>query len=196
MKSFTTFISSLVLVVVCSARAQAGDIDMPSLMRLFAVSKHIKAEFVERKFLQILDTPVESNGELVFRAPSRLEKRTRLPRTETLIIDGNSVSIERGSLKRTLPLDEFADMASMVRSLTATFRGDQVSIEQSFKWKLSGPAERWQLVLTPKSSKLFITLKEIRLSGDNAYVHTVETQLTDGDRSLMTLSRPVALPTE
>ena len=196
MKSFTTFISSLVLVVVCSARAQAGDIDMPSLMRLFAVSKHIKAEFVERKFLQILDTPVESNGELVFRAPSRLEKRTRLPRTETLVIDGNSVSIERGSLKRILPLDEFADMASMVRSLTATFRGDQVSIEQFFKWKLSGPAERWQLVLTPKSSKLFITLKEIRLSGDNAYVHTVETQLTDGDRSLMTLSRPVALPTE
>ena len=111
-------------------------------------------------------------------------------------IDGNSVSIERGSLKRTLPLDEFADMASMVRSLTATFRGDQVSIEQFFKWKLSGPSERWQLVLTPKSSKLFITLKEIRLSGDNAYVHTVETTLTDGDRSLMTLSRPVALPTE
>ena len=194
MKRFSLFISVLVLALFSGASAQASDIDMPSLMRLFAVSKHIKAEFVERKFLQILDTPIESSGELVFRAPSRLEKRTKLPKPETLIIDGNSVSIERGSLKRTLPLDEFADMASMVRSLTATFRGDQVSIEQFFKWKLLGPAERWQLVLTPKSSKLFITLKEIRLSGDNGYVHTVETTLTDGDRSLMTLNRPVALP--
>lgn len=193
MKSFFALISSLVLALVCSASAQASDIDMPGLMRLFAANKHIKAEFVERKFLQILDTPVESSGELVFRAPSRLEKRTRLPKAETLVIDGNSVSIERGSLKRTLPLDDFADMAAMVRSLTATFRGDQVSIEQFFKWKVSGSAENWQLVLTPKSMKLFITLKEIRLTGDNGYVHTVETTLTDGDRSLMTLSRPIVL---
>jgi outer membrane lipoprotein-sorting protein len=194
MKRFAVFTIALLFTFSFGESAHASDIEMPALMRLFAISKHIKAEFVERKFLQILDTPVESNGELVFRAPSRLEKKTRLPKSETLIIDGSSVSIERGSFKRTLPLDEFADMASMVRSLTATFRGDQVSIEQFFKWKLSGPAEKWQLVLTPKSSKLFITLKEIRLSGDNGYVHTVETTLTDGDRSLMTLGRPVVLP--
>ena len=75
MKSFFALISSLVLALVCSASAQASDIDMPGLMRLFAANKHIKAEFVERKFLQILDTPVESSGELVFRAPSRLEKQ-------------------------------------------------------------------------------------------------------------------------
>ena len=194
MKYFSIFVT--VLALTFSASSQASDIDMSRLMGLFASSKHTKAEFVERKFLKILDAPVESSGELVFRAPSRLEKRTKLPRPETLIIDGNSVSIERGSLKRTLPLDEFADMASMVRSLTATFRGDQISIEQFFKWKLSGPADRWQLVLTPKRSKLFITLQEIRLAGDRSYVHTVETTLTDGDRSLMTLNRPVALTTE
>ena len=194
MKHFSIFISALVLA--CSANAQARDIDMPGLMSLFAASKHIKAEFTERKFLQILDTPVESNGELVFRAPGRLEKRTKRPRPEILVIDGNNVTIERGPLKRTLPLDEFADMASMVRSLTATFRGDQVSIEQFFKWTLTGPANQWQLVLTPRNSKLFITLKEIRLAGDRGYVHTVETTLTDGDRSLMTLGRPVMLPAE
>ncbi len=182
--------------LLCGAGARANDIDMPSLMRLFANGKHIKAEFAERKYIRILDTPVESSGELVFRAPARLEKRTRLPRPETLLIDGNKVSIERGSFKRALSLDEFADMASLVQSLTATFRGDQVSIEQYFSWKLSGPANRWQLVLTPKSSKLFVTLKEIRLAGENAYVHTVETTLTDGDRSLMTLGRPMALPAE
>jgi outer membrane lipoprotein-sorting protein len=178
------------------ACARAADIDMPGLMSLFATSKHIKADFAERKYLQILDTPVESSGELVFKAPSRLEKRTKLPRPETLLIEGNKVSIERGSFKRVLSLDEFADMASLVQSLTATFRGDQPSIEQFFNWKLSGPVSRWQLILTPKSSKLFVTLREIRLSGDNSYVHTVETTLTDGDRSLMTLSRPMVLTRE
>lgn len=189
MKYFLIFIAALALAF--STGSRAADIDMSRLMGLLASGKHIRAEFIERKFLKILDAPVESSGELVFRAPSRLEKRTKLPRPETLIIDGNSVSIERGSFKRTLPLDEFADMASMVRSLTATFRGDQSSLEQFFNWKLSGPADRWHLVLTPKHSKLFMTLREIRLSGDQGYVHTVETTLTDGDRSLMTLNRPI-----
>lgn len=192
MKYLSAFL--FMLAFFCGTSTHAADVDMPGLMRLFAGSKNIKAEFAERKFIQILDTPVESSGELIFRAPGRLEKRTNLPRPETMIIDGNQVSIERGSFKRTLSLDEFADMASMVQSLTATFRGDQVSIEQYFKWKLSGPVNRWQLVLTPKSSRLFVTLKEIRLAGDNAYVHTVETTLTDGDRSLMTLGRPAMLP--
>jgi outer membrane lipoprotein-sorting protein len=190
------FVFLVAFSFLCCAEVRASEIDMPDLMRLFANGKNIKAEFAERKYIRILDTPVESSGELVFRAPARLEKRTFRPRSESLLIDGSKVSIERGSLRRTFSLDEFADMASLVRSLTATFRGDQVSIEQYFTWKLSGPANRWQLILTPKNSKLFVTLKEIRLAGDSGYVHTVETTLTDGDRSLMTLGRPVALPAE
>lgn len=188
MKYLSVFVSTIALLL--SANVYADDIDMPSLMRLFAASKSVKAEFAERKFVKILDAPVESNGELLFKAPDRLEKRTLLPRPETLVIEGSKVSIDRGTFKRTMSLDDFADMASLVRSLTATFRGDQVSIEQYFNWKLSGPANKWQLVLKPKTSKLFITLREVRLAGDNSYVHTVETTLTDGDRSLMTLSRP------
>jgi outer membrane lipoprotein-sorting protein len=182
----------LSLAIACSASVHAGDIDMPSLMQLFASSKNIKAEFVERKYLRVLDAPVESRGDLLFQAPSRLEKRTQQPRAETMLIEGNKVSIERGTFKRSMSLDDFADMASLVQSLTATFRGDQAGIEKY----LTGPAAKWQLVLKPKNSKLFVMLQEIRLSGIDNYVHTVETTLTDGDRSLMTLSRPVKAGTE
>jgi outer membrane lipoprotein-sorting protein len=185
-----------VVALMLSTHVYAEDMDMQTLMRLFSASKSVKAEFAERKFIRLLDSPVESNGELFFKAPDRLEKRTLQPRAETLLIEGNKVSIERGSFKRTMSLDDFADMASLVRSLTATFRGDQVSIEEYFNWKLSGPANKWQLVLRPKSNKLFITLREVRLSGDHSYVHTVETTLTDGDRSLMTLSRPLEAPVQ
>ncbi len=186
----------LTLTMVCGARVHASDIDMPSLMQLFAASKSIKAEFVERKYLRVLDAPVESRGDLLFQAPSRLEKRTQLPRAEVMLIEGNKVSIERGTFKRSMSLDDFADMASLVQSLTATFRGDQAGIEKYFSWRLTGPAGKWQLVLKPKNSKLFVMLQEIRLSGIDSYVHTVETTLTDGDRSLMTLGRPVRTAAE
>ena len=189
MTYITLIVSSVALL--WGAQVHAANIDMPTLMQQFASSKLVKAEFIERKYVKILDNPVESNGELIFQAPDRLEKRTLQPRPENLVIEGNKVSIERGTFKRSMSLDDFADMASLVKSLTATFRGDQVSIEQYFTWKLSGPANKWELVLKPKTSKLFVTLREIRLAGDNSYVHTVETTLTDGDRSLMTLGRPL-----
>lgn len=189
MTYITLIVSSLAML--WGAQVHAANIDMPTLMQQFASSKLVKAEFIERKYVKILDSPVESNGELIFQAPDRLEKRTLQPRPENLVIEGNKVSIERGTFKRSMSLDDFADMASLVKSLTATFRGDQVSIEQYFTWKLSGPANKWELVLKPKTSKLFVTLREIRLAGDNSYVHTVETTLTDGDRSLMTLGRPL-----
>lgn len=185
------FLVSVAISTLCFNRASAADIDMKSLMQQFAASKNTKVEFIERKYVRILEAPVESSGDLTFQAPDRLEKRTRLPRAETMLIEGNKVSIERGSFKRSMMLDEFVDMASLVKSLTATFRGDQEGIEKYFAWALSGPVNKWQLVLKPKSNKLFITLREIRFAGEGNYVHTVETTLTDGDWSLMTLSRPL-----
>jgi outer membrane lipoprotein-sorting protein len=194
MKILSAFIFTLAMA--CGTSVHASDIDMPSLMQLFAASKNIKAEFVERKYLRVLDAPVESRGDLLFQAPNRLEKRTQQPRAETMLIEGNKVSIERGTFKRSMSLDDFADMASLVQSLTATFRGDQAGIERYFNWRLTGPAAKWQLVLKPKNSKMFVLLQEIRLSGSDNYVHTVETSLTDGDRSLMTLGRPVRATVE
>jgi outer membrane lipoprotein-sorting protein len=178
-------------LALSSMLAQAAEMDMKSLMQLFANSKSVKAEFAERKFVRILDAPIESSGELLFQAPTRLEKRTKLPRAEVLLIEGNKVSIERGSFKRAMSLDDFADLASLVQSLTATFRGDQTGIEKFFSWTISGQANRWQLVLKPKSAKMLVTLREIRLAGEFSYLHTVETTLTDGDRSVMSLSRPI-----
>ena len=191
MKSSTFFI--VIFSVLYGGTVRAAGIEMHTLMQFLAENKNIKSEFVERKFLRVLDQPVESSGELIFQAPQRLEKNTKLPRAERLLIEGNRVAIERGSFKRSLALDEFAEIGSMVQSLTSTFRGDQLGIEKYFAWTLSGSESKWYLVLKPKEGKLFPTLREIRMSGESNYVHTVETSLADGDRSLMTMGRPVKI---
>jgi Outer membrane lipoprotein carrier protein LolA-like len=194
MKYFYFLIS--IFLSIQSANTYANEIDMPTLMQLFSVNKNIKTEFVERKFVRILDSPVESSGELIFIAPAHLEKNTKSPRAESMMIDGKRVSIERGSFKRSMSLDDLADMASLVQSLTATFRGDQAGIEQYFTWTLTGTIKKWQLILKPKSIKLFVTIREISFKGENNFVHTVETTLTDGDSSLMTLGRAVKVVTK
>jgi outer membrane lipoprotein-sorting protein len=167
---------------------------MNVLMTQLAQAKHIKTQFTEVKHIKVLDSQVSSSGELLFQAPGKLEKRTVTPRAEILRIDGNTVAIEKGNFKRSMSLSEYPDIASMVQSLTATFRGDQFALEQFFNWAVTGSIDQWTLSLKPKSQKLFITLREIKLQGEGHYVKQVDTVLTDGDFSVMTLSKPVLLP--
>ena len=50
----------VMLSLFCTSAARSADLDMPGLMRLFANNKNIRAEFIERKYVRILDAPVES----------------------------------------------------------------------------------------------------------------------------------------
>jgi outer membrane lipoprotein-sorting protein len=187
-------LSLLALCLWVNQSALAAEVSMKELMQLLAQSKHIKAQFTEVKHVKVLDGTIESSGELVFQAPAKLEKRTIAPRLEVLRIDGATVAIEKGQFKRTMSLTEYPDVASLVQSLTATFRGDQNALEQFFSWTLTGPIEKWTLTLKPKSQKLYVTLREIKLIGSGSHVKTVETTLTDGDYSVMSLAKPVTLP--
>jgi hypothetical protein len=199
--NFVRCITVFICLFTLGHKAYAADLPdkaattlMSKLMAQLAQSKHIKTQFTEVKNIKVLDAQVTSSGELLFQAPSKLEKRTVLPRPEILRIEGNTVAIEKGSFKRSMSLAEYPDIASMVQSLTATFRGDQSALEQFFNWTVSGSMDKWVLTLKPKSQKLFVTLREVKLQGEGNFVKQVETVLTDGDFSVMTLSKPVALP--
>src|SRR5690606_29363215 len=48
-----------------------------------------EAEFTERKYLALLDAPVESSGLLRYVAPDRLERITRQPVAESMRLDGD-----------------------------------------------------------------------------------------------------------
>ena len=50
------------------------------LMSEFAGVQRASARFVERKYLKILDRPLELTGTLEYRAPDHLERRTLTPR--------------------------------------------------------------------------------------------------------------------
>ena len=50
--------------------------DLDEVMRLLAMRRHGRVEFVEQHFLAMLKRPVESFGEMTYDAPDHLEKRT------------------------------------------------------------------------------------------------------------------------
>jgi len=161
-------------------------------MGALANNKHGAASFSEKKFISILDQPVESSGELLFIAPARLEKRTLKPKAETLVLDGDVLTIERRRRKHVLQLKDYPELAGMIESIRATLAGDRKALERVYHLTLRGDSERWTLVLIPLDAKVGGAVARIRIEGVQDDVRTVEILQSDGDRSLMSIQKITA----
>jgi outer membrane lipoprotein-sorting protein len=177
------------LALVCNQAAAAAPLSIGQLMAGLAQHPQGAATFTEKKFISILDQPVESSGELLFIAPARLEKRTLKPRPETMVLDGDTLTFERGRRKHVLQLKDYPEVVGMIESIRATLAGDRKALERVYHLALDGGQERWGLVLTPLDPKVGAVIARIRMEGVKDVVRSVEIIQADGDRSLMTIEQ-------
>ena len=187
----TRFAVSLAIALAwgCSAQAQTT-FALADLLALTARQTSVQATFTEKKFIKGLDAPIESSGELSFEAPSRMTKRTLLPKAETLKLEGRMVTLERGRQSRSLSLDDYPELAVHVEGIRASLAGDRAELERVYRAELSGTSTQWKMVLTPLDEKAAAQVKTVVLSGEQAEIRSVQVLLTDGDSSVMKIAPP------
>ena len=147
--------------------------------------------FTEKKFIALLDRPIESAGELLYDAPDRLEKRTLEPKPESLVLEAGIVSAQRGRHHYVLDLKQYPQVVPFIESIRATLAGDRAALEKVFKVDFSGSLDRWTLALAPLDPQLTRTVKQIHINGEKDQIHSVEIVEADGDRSLLTIGADV-----
>lgn len=168
---------------------QAGELDIDQLMRLLAQTRSGHASFVEIKSIAILDKPVESSGELFYKAPDYFEKRTLKPKPESMVLNGGTLIIERGQKKHTLHLQDYPEVAAFIDSIRGTLAGDRKALERTYQLGLEGSIQSWKLLLTPIDGKMKKVVEQINISGVNDEVRTIEINQADGDSSLMSIEK-------
>jgi len=167
----------------------AAPLSIGQLMTSLAQHPQGAATFTEQKFIAMLDAPVESSGELLFIAPARLEKRTLKPKPESMVLDGDTLTLQRGQRTRTLQLKDYPEVAGMIESIRATLAGDRQALERVYHLALDGSAARWTLVLTPLDPKVGAVVARIEMAGVKDEVKRVEIFQADGDRSVMQIQQ-------
>lgn len=184
----------LVLALLTASLVHAADApwDIERLMQALARVQVGRADFVETRTIAMLDKPVVSSGQLFYVAPDKLEKRTLKPRPESMIIEGNTLVIERGRQNLTLQVDSAPELAGFVNSIRGTLAGDRRALERSFALSLEGPPQRWLLTLKPLDQRMAAAVASIRIAGVQDDVRSVEILQADGDRSVMAISRTSA----
>lgn len=171
-----------------TARASADAAwSVDRLMATLARQPSGSARFVEKKYMAMLERPLESSGELRFVAPDRLEKRTLAPKPETLLVQGDMLTVERAGRSTTIPLGNHPELAGFIESLRGTLAGNRQALEQYYRLALEGSARRWTLTLTPSDSRMAAAIAAIRIDGAGERLERVEIRQADGDRSVMTI---------
>ena len=155
------------------------------LMQALGKHRSGQATFQERKYLAVLDQPVESSGELRFQAPDRLEKITLKPRPESLVLEGNNLSVTRGKKQFNVRLSDYGEVAGFIDSIRATLAGDRDTLERTYALHLAGNAERWTLTLLPRDTRMAEVVTRINITGTRGLLRDIEILQADGDRSVM-----------
>jgi hypothetical protein len=161
--------------------------NLEELMRVMAARRHGEVDFIEQHFLAVLKRPVESSGIMIYDAPGRLEKRTKEPRPETLLLEGDVLTVQRRGQARVLDLKAYPTILPLVESMRATLAGDSSALVRAFSVEFAGSLSHWMLTLVPRDARVASKISKVRIEGARDNLITVEILQTDGDRSLMTL---------
>jgi len=179
--------SRSLMLLLALAATPASAWDLGELMHDLALNPGGRARFVETKTIALLDRPVVSSGELLYRPPAHIEKRTLQPKPDSLVLDGDLLSLERGKQKLTLRLSEQPQVLAFVDSLRGTLAGDLAALQRNYKLRLAGSREHWTLDLLPSDQGIAAFVLRITFTGSRERVDSIQYLQADGDRSVMTI---------
>lgn len=189
MTAFRSLAAALLLALQFSTMPPAlAAWDLATLMDDLARHKGGRVRFVEKKYIALLDQPLVSSGEMTYTAPDRLEKRTLQPKPELLLLDRDTLTLERGKQKFVLRLADQPEAQVFVDSIRGTLSGNRAALERSYALHLSGTRERWSLSLLPSDQRIAALVSRITVGGTRNQVDSIEYLQADGDRAVMSIT--------
>jgi outer membrane lipoprotein-sorting protein len=188
------FISACLVVGFALAGAvvaQEKPIELERLMADIARTGSGTVRFIETKHVALLKQPIESSGTLTYAAPSRLEKYTRVPREERLIVDGETLVIEQPAKNErlTLRLANYPAIRAFVESIRGTLAGDLAALRRYYRIEVEGTMMQWRLHLLPSGQDMAELVQKIEISGSGARIARIEILEASGDRSVMKIAK-------
>lgn len=174
-------------LLLWSAGVQAGDWSLQTLMAQLAAVESRQVGYSEVRHLSLLGVPLQSRGELYYRAPDYLKRSVTEGGQGSYEIDGEQLRIEENGEVRELPLSTHPALQAFVASFRATLAGDLVTLQRYYTLELRGTATDWSLTLHPTEPSMSAVIREVTIHGSGNVLQRVETLERGGDSSVMTM---------
>ena len=175
------------LPVALGAQAPPVEVTPAEILQRVAAAVTPEVEFSEARTAKLLKAPLVSSGRLRYQAGGRLERETREPAAELVIIDGRQVTIERAGTKTELSLIAGSPQYALVQALRAVLGGQLKELEPVYRATAEGSLDRWRLHLEPREAGGAV--RAVRLSGSDGLVGEIEVLERNGDKTVTNLTR-------
>ena len=176
---------ALALAVLGTSGVAAAEWNVAALMQQLARHPAGHARFTETKTIALLYAPVVSSGRLVFSPPDRLEKTTLQPKAESLIVEGDQVTMVRDGRKREMNLQQIPEALGIIEGIRGTLVGNEALLRRHYDLRLVGTEQNWRLALIPRDERMARWVRQITVNGQRNVVSSIETLQTDGDSSVL-----------
>ena len=182
------WLAMTVLLPAAATLAEPGSSapDMDALLQHLAKPAPATTPFVEVHFSPLLSRPLIVSGELEYDGPESLARTVDKPYSERTRIQGDTVTVTRGSGKpRTFSLQRAPELKTLLGSFAALLGGNRPQLEQNFTLALSGDEAHWSLALTPRDVRVSQRVSRILVSGAAASPRCMTTTAPDGSVTVM-----------
>lgn len=144
--------------------------------------------FHETREIAALTRPLVTSGVLIFRRPAYLRQSTLVPHHEEMILDGNAVSIQRGTdSAHVVALDQSPALAVLATTLRAPLEGDIAALDRYYTLAATGDDRAWMLVMTPSDPDAMRFVRTVSLWGRNNAIDRLRVVLANGDVQTLTI---------
>ena len=150
----------------------------------------VRGHFVQQKFLRSLPQPLTSRGDFTLAAGKGLLWLLRTPIAQDLRINANGIS-RRDESGAWQALPQQTGSGRENRLFLSVLAGDTSGLQENFDLALTGQADAWQLLLTPRSALLRQIFDNIQINGGKL-VDRIELRETQGDRSVLQMTDAAA----
>jgi hypothetical protein len=158
-------------------------------MQMLASVPASNASFTEVKILAMLNRPMRSTGRLLYRRPAHLEKITLEPQAESLVVDGDRLTLtEVGAAPRVIDLNGEPVIHALVDAVRGTLAGDAAVLRRSYAVAMEGTLANWRLTLVPSDARVARVVVSTTVEGNGTALRTVLTTQSNGDEMRMTIS--------
>lgn len=175
-----------------AAEGEGTGFTLQELMKALAQRQHGEVSYEETDYLAVLDRPLQSSGVLIYDAPGHLEKRTLKPKKESLILEGDELTVRRGHRTYRMQMSAYPQVAPLVDAMRDTLAGNEAALEKVFKVGFTGTADDWKLELAPLDEEVARKVSRVQIMGAHDEIRTVAILEVGGDRSVMTLRQAAA----
>lgn len=176
-----------------SAATQA--VTLEDLQQRFASQPVVRADFTQLRQIKGMTQPLKSSGELLIAQDKGLWWHQAKPFPLTLVLDDKRmVQVMNGQAPQIITADTNPQMFQFNHLLRALFQADRKVLEQNFTLDFQDLGQqKWQLILTPKTSPLDKLFNIITLQGAD-YLDAIQLNDRQGDTTDITLSNQRLTP--